>query len=409
MTIYQNFKEAFTSIRGNITRTIITCLIISFGIMALVGILTAIDGIESSLVKNFSFMGSNSFNIQNRSSGFSLNRKNKRTFFENISYKEASEFKNRFEEDAEVSVNSSNSWNAVAKNGNKKTNPNSTIIGADESYLSVAGYDLAEGRNLTIADVERNINVVVIGQEIKEALFGAESCINKDIKVGGVKLRIVGLFASKGGAFDFGGDRIILMPVTLARDKFPTDNLSYNIGVSVPSIANLDAMAGYSENLFRQIRKLKVKEETNFSIIKSDSISASLMENLNVILLGAVYIAAITLMGAAIALMNIMLVSVTERTKEIGTRKAIGARSKTVLNQFVIEAIVICQIGGLGGVILGITMGNLISSMIGGSFIIPWNWIGLALAVCTVVGLSAGIWPAYKASRINPIEALRHE
>ena len=133
------------------------------------------------------------------------------------------------------------------------------------------------------------------------------------------------------------------------------------------------------------------------------------MENLNVILLGAVYIAAITLMGAAIALMNIMLVSVTERTKEIGTRKAIGARSKTVLNQFVIEAIVICQIGGLGGVILGITMGNLISSMIGGSFIIPWNWIGLALAVCTVVGLGAGIWPAYKASRINPIEALRHE
>jgi len=409
MTIYQNFKEAFTSIRGNITRTIITCLIISFGIMALVGILTAIDGIESSLVKNFSFMGSNSFNIQNRSSGFSLNRKNKRTLFENITYKEAAEFKSRFEEDAEVSVNSSNSWTAIAKNGNKKTNPNSNIIGADESYLSVAGYDLAEGRNLTMADVERNINVAVIGQEIKESLFGAENCINKDIKVGGVKLRVVGLFASKGGAFDFGGDRIILMPVTLARDKFPKDNLSYNIGVSVPSIANLDAMSGYSENLFRQIRRLKVKEETNFSIIKSDSISASLMENLNVILLGAVYIAAITLMGAAIALMNIMLVSVTERTKEIGTRKAIGARSKTVLNQFVIEAIVICQIGGLGGVILGITMGNLISSMIGGSFIIPWNWIGLALAVCTVVGLGAGIWPAYKASRINPIEALRHE
>ena len=242
--------------------------------MALVGILTAIDGIESSLVKNFSFMGSNSFNIQNRSSGFSLSRKNKRTFFENITYKEAEEFKNRFAEDAEVSVNSSNSWTAIAKNGNKKTNPNSNIIGADESYLAVAGYDLAEGRNLTMADVERNVNVVMIGQEIKESLFGAENCINKDIKVGGVKLRVVGLFASKGGAFDFGGDRIILMPVTLARDKFPKDNLSYNIGVSVPSIANLDAMSGYSENLFRQIRRVKVKEESNFSIIKSDSIAA---------------------------------------------------------------------------------------------------------------------------------------
>jgi putative ABC transport system permease protein len=388
---------------------VITCLIISFGIMALVGILTAIDGVESSLVKNFSFMGANSFNIQNRSSGFSLNRKNKRTFYENITYKEGLEFKERFEENAEVSLNSNNSWNAIAKNGNKKTNPNTNIIGGDEAYIAVAGYDLAEGRNITKADVDRNINVAVIGQEIKESLFGGVDCINKDIKVGGVKLRVVGLFAGKGGAFDFGGDRIVLVPVTLARDKFPNDNLSYNIGVSVPDVNNLDVMAGYSENLFRQIRKLKVKEETNFSIIKSDSVSESLLENLNVIVLGAMFIAIITLMGAAIALMNIMLVSVTERTKEIGTRKAIGAKSKTVLNQFVIEAITICQIGGIGGVVLGIVMGNIISSMIGGSFIIPWNWIGLALVVCTLVGLGAGIWPAYKASRINPIEALRHE
>jgi putative ABC transport system permease protein len=219
----------------------------------------------------------------------------------------------------------------------------------------------------------------------------------------------VGLFAAKGGAFDFGGDRIVLVPVSLARAQFPKSNTSYNIGVAVSDVNALDAVAAYSENLFRQVRKLKVKEVTNFSVIKSDSISAALMENLQVILLGAVFIAGITLIGAAIALMNIMLVSVTERTKEIGTRKAIGAKSATVLNQFVIEAITICQIGGLGGIVLGLIIGNITSNYIGGSFIVPWNWMFLALGVCTLVGLSAGIWPAYKASKINPIEALRHE
>ncbi len=409
MTVIQNIKEAFTSIRGNITRTVITCLIISIGIMALVGILTAIDGVESSLVKNFSFMGANSFNIQNRSSGFRTNRNQKRMFYENISYKQALEFKDRFEQNAVISVNANFSWNAIAKRKTEKTNPNSSIIGADEGYLSVAGYSLEEGRDITPTDVDRNVGVALIGQEIKESLFGFESCINKYIKVGGVKLRVVGLLAPKGGAFDFGGDRVIVIPVSLARAQFARSNMSYNLGVSVDDVNALESVSAYSENLFRQVRKLRVKEETNFSIIKSDSISAALMENLQIIILGAIFIAAITLVGAAIALMNIMLVSVTERTKEIGTRKAIGAKSKTVLNQFVIEAITICQIGGIGGVILGLIIGNITSSFIGGSFIVPWNWILLALVVCTIVGLGAGIWPAYKASKINSIEALRHE
>ena len=377
--------------------------------MALVGILTAIDGVESSLVKNFSFMGANSFNIQNRSSGFSLNRNNKRVYYENISYKEALEFKERFEENGLVSVNSNNAFGAVIKYASEKTNPNSQVIGGDGSYIDVAGYELAEGRNLTVTDVERNIAVAIIGQEIKEELFGGRDCLNKDIRIGGVKLRVVGLFAKKGGAFDFGGDRIVLVPVSLARAKFPRDNISYNLGVSVKSLEDMDRVAGYSESLFRQIRKVKIKDESNFTIIKSDSISKALLDNLAVVVLGAVFIAGITLLGAAIALMNIMLVSVTERTKEIGTRKAIGAQSRTVLNQFVIEAITICQIGGIGGVIFGLIAGNAVSSYIGGSFIIPWNWIFLALVVCTVVGLAAGIWPAYKASKINPIEALRHE
>lgn len=409
VNIFQNIKEAFSSIRTNVTRTVITCLIISFGIMALVGILTAIDGIESSLVKNFSFMGANSFNIQNRSSGFMLGRNKKRVYYESISYKQACEFKDRFEQDATVSINSNNSWTATAKHRSAKTNPNSSILGVDESYLRVAGYELSSGRNIAVSDVERALPVAVIGKEIRETLFGSQDCLNRFIRVGGVKLKVIGLLSEKGGAFDFGGDRVVLIPVSLARVKFSRPNLSYNIGVSVEDVNGMDAMVDYSNVIFRQVRRLKVKEEPNFSIIKSDSISKALLENLSLILLGAIFIAAITLVGAAIALMNIMLVTVTERTKEIGTRKAIGARSSTVLNQFIIEAITICQIGGLGGIVLGLVMGNLISNYIGGTFIVPWRWILLALGVCSMVGLSAGIWPARKAARINPIEALRHE
>ena len=406
VTIFQNFKEALNSIRTNLTRTVITCLIISFGVMALVGILTAIDGIETSLVKNFSFMGSNSFNIQNRSSSFSMR---KRVYYESITYKQACEFKERFSQDAVVSINSNNSWTATAKHKSNKTNPNTSIIGGDEGYIQVAGYELEEGRNIAISDVERSLPVAVIGQEIKASVFGNQNCINKFIRVGGVKLKVVGLFAKKGGAFDFGGDRIVLIPVSLSRVKFDRANLSYTVGVSMSDINSMDAMVDYSTVIFRQVRRLRVKEESNFSIIKSDSISKALLENLSLILLGAVFIAAITLVGAAIALMNIMLVTVTERTREIGTRKALGARGSTVLNQFVIEAITICQIGGIGGIVLGLFMGNLISNYIGGAFIVPWKWITLAIGVCTLVGLGAGIWPARKAAQINPIEALRHE
>ena len=377
--------------------------------MSLVGILTAIDGVESSLVKNFSFMGANSFNIQNRSSGFQLGRNAKRLRFEAISYREALEFKERFNQNALVSVYSNNSWTAIAKYKSEETNPNTVLVGGDEHYLRVSGYELAEGRNLTTADIELRNPVVLIGQEIAEQLFESRSPLNKEMKVGGTRLRVVGVLESKGSAFDFGGDRVMICPVSVARHHFPTSDNNFKIGVAVEDVLALDPTVEYSTALFRNVRKLRVKEEENFTIVKSDSLSQSLMENLKLIILAAVLIATITLIGAAVALMNIMLVSVTERTREIGIRKAIGAPSRWVMNQFVIEAITICQLGGIGGIILGLVIGNLTSSYIGGSFIVPWNWMILAVVVCSVVGLVAGIWPAYKASKVDPIIALRHE
>jgi putative ABC transport system permease protein len=409
MNVWQNILLAFDSIRANLTRTVITCLIISIGIMALVGILTAIDGVESSLVKNFSFMGANSYTIRSSGNAYSFGRNTKKQRVVTISYREAQEFQERFESDATISIYSNNAFQAVAQYQSEKTNPNMGLIGGDASYARVAGYIMEEGRNISEMDVSHSNQVAVVGTDVVSALFPNENPLDKEIKVAGVKLRIIGVFQSKGSAFDFGGDRIILVPVTIAKHHFPMGRPNYNIGVAVEDIHQLSAAVDYGTALFRQVRRLKVRQNDNFEISQSDSLSKVLMEDLQLIIVAAILIAAITLIGAAIALMNIMLVSVTERTREIGVRKSIGAKRMTILGQFVIEAITICQIGGLGGIVLGLIAGNLTSSLIGGAFAVPWNWVLLAIVVCSVVGLAAGLWPAYKASRVNPIEALRHE
>jgi len=205
-----------------------------------------------------------------------------------------------------------------------------------------------------------------------------------------------------------GGDRSCMVPISYLRN-----NLSFNPSVAISIMANsnyeIDATIGAATSLFRSIRRLNPKKEHNFSITKSDSLAKSLMENLKYVTSAATLIGFITLLGAAIALMNIMLVSVTERTKEIGTRKAIGATSTTIRQQFLMEAIVICQMGGLLGIILGILIGNITSIMMNSAFVIPWVWLGAGVILCLFVGLASGLYPAIKASKLDPIEALRHE
>jgi putative ABC transport system permease protein len=409
MQLMQQFRIAIHSIRGNLLRAIITALIITTGISALVGILTAIDGIESSIVKNFSFMGANTFNIENRSSGIRLGRGRKTIRYPKITFKEANTFKERYPQPHMVSVFGNHSWNAIVKYRSAKTNPNTVLTGADQAYLRVAGYELAEGRNINGNDVRNGSMVVVIGQEIKDQLFGTSNPLDQEITIGGGKYRVVGVLAKKGSAFDFGGNRVILLPNTTARKRFYNSNMSYKIGVAVSAVEWLDQAISESIGLFRVVRKNKIKEASNFEIVKSDTISETLLDNLQMIIIAMIVIAIITLIGASVALMNIMLVSVTERIREIGLRKSIGAKKSSILNQFLVEAVTICQVGGLGGIVFGIIIGNLVSNWVGGQFIIPWDWMILSVVVCTVVGVLAGIWPARKAAAVDPIEAMRHE
>ncbi len=408
---FEYLKIALQSIKSQALRTILTALIIAIGITALVGILTAIDAIKSSLTGQFALLGANTFTIQNRGPNIRIGRSGERPKnFPAITYYEAMNFKERMPATrARTSVSFQATGIAEAKYKNLKTNPNVSVMAADENYLHTGGYELESGRNLSLNDIKDAAAVALIGQDIVSNLFPKESPLGKFISIGDARYRVVGVLAPKGNSFGFGGDKSLFIPITKARSKYATASRSFAVNVMALESADLESVVDEATAIMRAVRKLKPKEETIFNIIKSDSVSESLIDNLSYVSMAAIIIAAVTLLGAAIALMNIMLVSVTERTSEIGIRKAIGAKSNAILSQFLTEAIAICFLGGLAGIIFGILIGNGISMLVGGAFIIPWAWMSLSAIICFLVGLLSGFYPALKASRLDPIESLRYE
>jgi putative ABC transport system permease protein len=408
-TLRENISIALQSIAGNRLRTSLTSLIIAIGIMALVGILTAIEGIKQYTTDAFSSLGANSFTIQNRGSGVNFGNGGHRKRYPSIRYDQAQRFKTLYKLPALVSINLDISGSAIAKYGSEKTNPNIQVTGTNENYLQTNGYKLALGRNFSESELEYGANVVIIGNEMKTKLFKNEDPINKSIFVGSNKFRVIGVFASKGSSSLGGGDRLCTIPILKAKQISNITNPSFAVTVMVTSGGSFDASIGEATSLFRNIRSLPVGSADNFEITRSDSVQQQLSGQLTGMTIAGFGIGIITLIGAAIGLMNIMLVSVTERTREIGIRKAIGATPAVIRKQFLIEAIVICLIGGIGGIILGMAMGNLIAIQISGKFIVPWLWLFSAIALCTLIGLMSGFYPAKKASRLDPVEALRYE
>jgi len=406
----ENLRISFRAIMSNRVRTILTMCIIAFGIMALVGILTAIDAIKSSLTNQFTLMGANSFTISSRGMNIQIgNQSTRQKNFSRISYREAEEFKSRFTEPAWVSISFYASSFATVKYEAKKSNPNVRLTGIDENYLAVSGYEIETGRNFSLDDVLMNKHLVLIGAEIVKLLFpeGVDP-LDREITVAGLKLKVAGVLKSKGSSAT-SGDNVCFMPVTSAREYFSQPNMTFNITVMPHKNVNLDMMTGEAESIFRIVRNLNPRDESDFNISKSDNIVNLLLKNIRFVTLAATIIGIVTLFGAAVGLMNIMLVSVTERTREIGTRKAIGAKTTTIKYQFLFESIMIGQLGGILGIILGILIGNAVSSMLRSSFVIPWIWVITGIIVCFIVGVVSGYAPAVKAANIDPIEALRYE
>lgn len=410
MNYSENVKLAIQSIKSNRLRTLLTALIISIGLMALVGILTTLDAVKKSMTDAFSSMGANSFNIRNRGTGIRMGNSGERPkAFKSIRFEEAKAFKERLEAPAKVAISIRVTGGATAKYGAEKTNPNVSVQGIDENGLESQGLSLSLGRNFTLEETFTGNNLCVIGEEIKEKLFKDESPLDKVIRVGNNKMRIIGVIQSKGSSMGNNIDRTVFVPIQKAKIINSSANPSYIITVNVANNNQIDDVVGEATSLLRNIRKVKVGAVNDFEITKSDAVAQTLFENLKFVLIGGIAIGVITLFGASIGLMNIMLVSVTERTREIGLRKAIGATPKVIRRQFLIEAVVICLIGGAFGIFFGIGIGNLISSLMDGPFIIPWDFIIGGFGLCVLVGIISGYYPAKKAAKLDPVEALRYE
>jgi len=425
MNFRDNLLLAFKTVTGNKLRTGLTVAIIAFGIMALVGIKTAITAMQQKFMESFSSMGANGFTIRYKSpnihfgGGDKLEKENKgqrkvkkSNNGKPITRFQAEKFKENFHFPAKVCVNIFGTGNGVVSYQNKKTNPNVRIYGSDENYVEQNGFTVAYGRGFNTLDVTSGRNVCLVGSDIAKKLFGnnLETPLEKTIRIDDIPFRIIGTLNEKGSSLGFSWDNVVVTPYKNTQRFFNNDqNASFSLQVKVGEINNMDGAIGEAIATLRPIRRLTTTETENFVIDKSDSFVELLLNQLKYLTGAALIIGLITLSGAAIGLMNIMLVAVTERTKEIGLVKAIGGKQANVRQQFLFEAIIISLMGAVFGVILGVIVGNGFSLVLNTGFVVPWDWVLLGIFICSLVGLLAGLYPAFKASRLNPIEALRYE
>ncbi|MFL9481232.1 ABC transporter permease [Chitinophagaceae bacterium LWZ2-11] len=422
MTLKDSFGLAFQTVRSNKLRSGITITIIALGIMALIGIITAIDAMDSSARESFSSMGANAFNIRFKDSKVRFGndevtksvrgRKAKKSNL-NIPIRraDAEYFKDNFKfPDAFTSIYIRGGNSLECHFRDKKTNPQITIWGGDENYLLVNGYTLETGRNFSTLDVETGRNVCMLGYNVSSKLFGThpEKAIDQIIYVGSLQYRVIGLLKSKGSSAMTRADDVVITSYNNAR-RLPGAASSFLIGVMVDNVAAIDPAIGEATAVFRAVRKLTPSDDDNFVVEKSDKFAEILLGFLSGITGAAVAIGMITLIGAAIGLMNIMLVAVNERTKEVGLIKAIGGKSINVRHQFLFESVIISLLGALFGIISGVAIGNVCALLLHTGFVVPWLWVIIGIIICSLVGLAAGIYPAIKASKLNPIVALRYE
>jgi len=410
MNLKENIREGTNAIKSNLLRTILTASIIAIGITSLVGILTAIDGIKSSIDTSFSSLGANSFDVRRRWPERTVQEGKEQKQYPLLQKDEVLEFKERFTEGT-ATVHLWVSGSAEIKRLSNKTTPNFTVRGIDENYMIIRNYNIVNGRNFTQLDIQNGANYVLIGNEVVKNLFKDEDPINKKISFYGGSFIVIGVLEKKGG---FGGetyaDRTVFLPLKNAIRISRRGYLDYRITVNVNDPTKMEHAVGEATSLMRRIRRDPIGEEESFEVSVNKTLEEELAELTSYLRIGGFSIGFITLVGASIGLMNIMLVSVTERTREIGIRKAIGATPLKIRLQFLIEAILICIMGGIGGVVIGLTIGNVIANIIkAGNFVAPWEWVSMGFVVCLIVGLISGYYPAYKASKLDPIDALRYE
>ena len=405
-----NVLIAINSIKTQLLRTILTVVIIGIGIWALVGILSSVEAMENSISGNFATMGSNTFNIQRYD--FNLQRQGGEREKVNpiISYQNIREFIDIYEfPTTQTSISFRGTSGAEVKFESNKTDPEVQVLGINEYYLENTGTEIESGRNLNIFDIQNNNKVCIIGSDFLKNLFVNDNPIGKKISIRGVKFKVIGVLESKGATFGNNQDLRVLIPIQVARGIFTAPNINYTISIMVKNTEMLNAAQDEAVITFRNIRGLNPIEKNDFGIERSDDLINRITSITGYLEIAAWIISIITILGSSIALMNIMLVSVTERTREIGVRKALGAKNSTISTQFFIETIVIGQIGSVLGILLGIATGMIFSSFFESEFSLPWIPMLWATIITFIVAIIAGFYPAMKASKLDPIESLRYE
>ncbi len=412
MDLVENIREGLRSVRANLLRSIITAMIITLGITALVGVLTAVDGIKASILKSLSSLGANNFNIRSKTNRGGSTQGVAEKTYPLITMNESFKFIDEYKVPSTISLHAIVTGIAEVKRNSKKTNPNVFVTGVNDEYFPLKNLEFQQGRAFSKREARQGSQMVMLGYKVYTTLFKEnESIENSEVSFMGGQFRVIGVLKEKGGFGDpqSNYDNMVFVSIVKANQLSGGRGLSYRLSVGIPDPTQMEYAMGEATGLLRRIRGDDPGQPDSFELRRSDTLAEldGLSSKAQIV---GFSIGIITLLGASIALMNIMLVSVTERTREIGVRKALGATPKKIKQQFVIEAIVVCMIGGIAGVVFGILAGNGASRLLGNeSFIIPWLWIIIGFVVCVIVGLVSGYYPAHKASKLDPIESLRFE
>ena len=408
MKISEIVRMALTALKANKMRSILTMLGVTIGVFSVIGVMTALSVIQGSIETGLSFLGSNIFQFakypvinKNDPEDHYANRKN-------ITLENGTEFKRLMEGQAQAIALKVFDGGKPASYGRTKIQ-GLNLVGTNEAFLAANSYNLGYGRNLSTEDVELVRNVTVVGADIQKKLFPHETPLGKTIKVNEKPYQIIGVLEEKGSSFGRSQDDMILVPITKFFADFGRANRTVNIAIQSTSQATYNQTLDKAIGAMRAARGLKLGKEDDFEIYSNDTLVSAFGQIAGQIRIGAFVVSAIALLAAGIGIMNIMLVSVTERTREIGVRKAIGARKHDIIRQFLIEAVVLSEVGGLAGILFGVVGGNGVALWLDMAIVFPWGWALTGLIVCSVIGTGFGWYPAWKAASLNPIEALRYE
>ncbi|MFM1746417.1 MAG: Macrolide export ATP-binding/permease protein MacB [Verrucomicrobiota bacterium] len=413
MLLTEILRMAFGSLGVNKLRSFLTMSGITIGVFSVIGVMTTVSAMRGSIETGLTFLGVNMFQIGKNPTGIQLSGENRRRVEQrrNVTFDQAQRYRQLMEGWSDVVCLKvfNRDGPAQVSYANRKTEPGVNFGGTNEHFLTANQYSIETGRNFTPEDVDLARPFALIGQDVLRRLFPAESPLGKMIKVGGRTYTVIGTFAAKGSNFGQSQDDIVMTPITRFLSDYGAARFSVTIATQAPSQELYNETVDRAITAMRMVRSLQAEEENDFELYSNDSLIAAFAQVADVVRAGALVISAIALLAASIGIMNIMLVSVTERTKEIGVRKSIGARSRSILTQFLIEAVVLSLAGGIAGIVLGVATGNALAVWLKAEVVFPWDWALIGLLTCSVIGVAAGLYPALKASRLDPIESLRYE